>query len=419
MQSIIDHILAAASGIMRRPEGCLRHPYVVPGGLYAAQLWDWDSLWVIKGLAAAIPHGDRAFREMLVEHATGTVRNFFENQAPNGAIPILIEPSRPDVFQCAKEDGTHNQAKPVLAQLAWEVSRLRDDTQWFAPYFDGLVRFLDRWRTVYGASAGLFVWGSDLAVGVDNDPAIFGRPEFSTAGLLLNCLMAQELAATARLARALGRVREADRYEVEQRALAQVIRRECWDDWDGFFYTVDVQCIDQRGRYVPGDMPRGMDMSWQTLPLKIKTFAGFAPLWAGVASAEQAHVVVARHWLADDRFNAAFGVRTLDRTERMYAPEIESANPSNWLGPVWIIANYFVWAGLSRYGFTAEAASLAAQTMKLLSDDLHASGTFHECYHPDTGRPNFNGGFLSWNALVLEIGCDRAGASPTDRTEMS
>jgi putative isomerase len=85
----------------------------------------------------------------------------------------------------------------------------------------------------------------------------------------------------------------------------------------------------------------------------------------------------------------------------MYDPATDSANPSNWLGPVWIVASYMVYEALNRYGYHADAKSLADKTRKLLERDLEQTGTVHECYHPDTGTPNFNGGFLSWNLLAV------------------
>ena len=81
----------------------------------------------------------------------------------------------------------------------------------------------------------------------------------------------------------------------------------------------------------------------------------------------------------------------------------QSNNPSNWLGPIWIVANYFVWSGLRRYGFTAEATDLARRTLDLLERDFQLSGALHEYYHPDTGAPLMNKGFLSWNYLVGEM----------------
>jgi len=86
----------------------------------------------------------------------------------------------------------------------------------------------------------------------------------------------------------------------------------------------------------------------------------------------------------------------------MYSMEF-SSNPSNWLGPVWIIVNYFVWKGLQRYGYRKEAYALAEKTLLLLSRDLERNGSLNEYYHPDTGAALSHKGFLDWNLLVLEM----------------
>jgi len=400
-QQLADYCLAVAPQVFRSARGCLPHPYLVPGGQYAEQLWDWDSWWLSRGLLAASDYAEPLFREELLRHATGSWKNFLENQASNGAIPLLIEAGRGDSFGSAREDGARNQAKPVLAQFAVDLAEALGDYQWIEPYFGGLMRFLDRWGTLYGTPSGLIVWGADVAVATDNDPAIYGRPEFSSAGLLLNCFHAADLAAAAKIARKLGRPAEAQSLDRRAEAAAAAIRTECWDPIDGFFYTVDVQCRDRRDDYIPKDFPRGMGLTWRTLPLKLKGSSGFVPLWAGIATAEQAQAVVDRHWNTGDTLNARWGVRTLASNERMYAPAVESSNPSNWLGPVWIVANFMTWEGLRRYGFAREAAALAEKTRTLLEQDLARTGTLHECYHPDTGAPNFNAGFLSWNTLAL------------------
>jgi putative isomerase len=130
-------------------------------------------------------------------------------------------------------------------------------------------------------------------------------------------------------------------------------------------------------------------------------FTGFLPLWCGIASAEQARILVERHFRNEREFNAPWGLRSLAMSERMYAPATDSANPSNWLGPVWIVASYMVYEGLKRYNYSSDAALLAGKTRLLLEKDLLESGAMHECYDPDTGRPNFNTDFLSWNVLAL------------------
>jgi putative isomerase len=147
-------------------------------------------------------------------------------------------------------------------------------------------------------------------------------------------------------------------------------------------------------------MPKGADMSWGTLPLKVKLFTGFLPMWCGIATPEQASVLVGCHLRNPAEFSAEWGVPSLARNEKMYAPQVNSSNPSNWLGPVWLVADFMVYEGLLRYGFAADARNLADKTVRLLQQDLEQTGTLHECYHPETGKPNFNSGFLSWNVLA-------------------
>jgi putative isomerase len=389
-------------GILREPAGLLRHPFFVPGGIFHDELWDWDSFWIAKAVLSE-PGIDPDLQAVFLRHAEGSWKNFFEHQGANGAVPIMVKSDRPDFFGCIEEGGREsNQAKPVFAQFAWEISRAKSDFQWLRDHFDGLLRFLRRWRHRYGAGCGLLVWGSDVAIGVDCDPTTYGRPEFSSANLLLNCLYFRDLEAAAALADELGRPADAGALRAEAEALAAAIRRECWDEIDGFFYTVDASCADHRDRYLPG-LKKGMAMNWRTLPLKVRVFTGFLPLWCGIATPDQAMILVSRHLRKTCHFHAAWGIRSLARTEPMYDPETDSANPSNWLGPVWIVANYLVWEGLVRFGLHDDAASLADKTRRLLENDLARTGTLHECYHPDTGAPNFNANFLSWNLLALRM----------------
>ena len=78
-------------------------------------------------------------------------------------------------------------------------------------------------------------------------------------------------------------------------------------------------------------------------------------------------------------------------------------NPSNWLGPIWLIANYVVCMAMHRCGFTEEAQSIAARSVHLLGKDLEQHGCLHEYYSPETGEPVMNGGFINWNVLALSM----------------
>jgi putative isomerase len=125
------------------------------------------------------------------------------------------------------------------------------------------------------------------------------------------------------------------------------------------------------------------------------------PMWAGLASQEQAGRMVER--IRDERtFGANYGIRSLSRLEKMYDLRA-SNNPSNWLGPIWGITNYLVFRGLVKYGFDDDARELAEKTVRLFGRDLETSGALHEFYHPDTGEPVMTRGFQNWNFLVLNM----------------
>ncbi len=402
-----DYLQGTAPQLLRPAMGAFPFPSVcpsLPGREYASSLWDWDTLWSCRGLLAyANFRRDAAFKKKLIEHCKGSFLEFFAHQNGEGRLPVLMTDANPDVLgSTAEGHPTHvNQAKPVFGQLALLIAREGGGTEWLRPHFDGVLRFYEAWESNNLATCGLLVWGDDVAIGNDNDPTTFGRPFFSSANLLLNCLFYADLLAASELALQLKRGQDALRLRGKATALGECIVRCCWDPRDQYFYTADVQCVDRRAELIPG-IQRGMAMSWQTLPLRIQTFTGFLPLWCGLATPRQANGLVRRNFLGDDRLRCRWGVRSLSRLETMYSLEF-SSNPSNWLGPVWIIANYFVWKALARYGYATEAKELADATVSLLANDIADSGSMNEYYHPDTGAPLSHRGFMDWNLLVMEM----------------
>lgn len=405
-RGLVDYFASKARLLLRAPGGHLTFPSIsptLPRSQYSSELWDWDTMWTARGLFhLARLTGDARLRDDVAAHARGSLANFFAHQSPDGRIPMLITVNNPDPLGCLTggRPNPRNQAKPVMAQLALLAADATGGVDWFAPWFDQLRRFYDSWTLDNLTSAGLLVWGNDVAIGNDNDPTTFGRPEFSSANLLLNCLYYNDLAAAAEIARRLGQTTWQAAFTARLEPLARAIQAHTWDPRDRFFYTADVQCRDRRAELIP-NIRRGMDMSWQTVPLRIQTFTGFLPMWCGIATPAQAHALRA-HSVDPRAFHCRAGIRSLSAAETMYDLRA-STNPSNWLGPVWIVVNYFVWKGLKTYGFHAEAADLSARTVRLLSDDLARSGSLNEYYHPDTGQAISHTGFMNWNLLVLEM----------------
>ena len=405
-EALVRYFAANAPQLLRAPAGVLKHPSIapaLPGKAYSTNLWDWDTLWTSQGLfrLAALLHDDQ-LRQQLCEHVSGSLLNFLEHASPGGQLPIMITADDPDPLGATGKNPTsRNQAKPVFGQLGLLACDQRGDANWLKPHFDSILRFYDSWVGHYSSSIDLLVWGDDVAIGDDNDPTTFGRPFFSSANLLLNCLFYQDLLASAEIARRLGRSADHDRLTSQAQELAKRIQTFCWDPRDSYYYTVDVQCVDRRAELIR-NVRRGMDMSWRCLPLRIQMFTGFLPLWCGIAPQQNAQKLVSANYLADDRLCARWGTRSLSDRETMYSLEF-SSNPSNWLGPVWIIVNYFVWKALQRYGYKKDADALADKTILLLSRDLETNGSLNEYYHPDTGAALSHKGFLDWNLLVLEM----------------
>lgn len=402
--------VAAVPKMLRPAEGKLRHPYLQPGGGYRRQLWDWDSFWATVAVLQLFgdpvigPRFTADFRRMFLDHVAGSLRNFFDHQGSDGSLPINMTPACGDVFSCTVRPTPTgeetNMGKPVFGQMLLAYTRAARDYRLARTLFPPLKRFHACWRTRYLDRCGLFVWGSDVAIGVDDGPTTWARPPFSSANLLPNVLMCEDLRAAARIAGMLGRTKDAAAARTQASALAAAIRRHCWDERDGFYYTVDVQC---RRRTALGWVHRTLDAFWETLPLKVLVWTGFLTMWGGIATRTQARRMVREHLMDPGRFLSPFGVRAISRDEQMYQPEIKRGNPSNWLGPVWILPNWIVWRGLLRYGYRREAAVLSRRIVALLGRDLTRTDTLHEYYSPETGRGVNNPGFWNWNLLAIDM----------------
>ena len=250
---------------------------------------------------------------------------------------------------------------------------------------------------------GLYYWQTDEFLGVDNDPSTFFRPYGSSGSILLNCFMYKELMAMVYLAGCLNQAEIGNSYQKEADELLRSIREHCWDPKDGFYYSVDLNL---RSATQPADKAwqfhMGQPRNWDCLIQRLGVWSGFLAMWSGVATPEQAKQMVEKNLMDTNTFAAPYGVRSLSKMEKMYDLRA-TGNPSNWLGPIWVNANYMVFRGLVRYGYKDEARQLVEKTVKLIGMDYEKRGILHEFYLPDNGEPVMNQGFQDWNYLVLNM----------------
>ncbi len=385
---IQEYAKANYNKMLREPDGILRHKFIVPGSCYSNSLWDWDS-WLT----------DLALREIaddsMIEYEKGCILNFLEHISSDGRMPICILPTG-IAFTEFKDSNTH---KPVLAQHAEFISDNIGDYQWLKSYFEKIEAYLKFYTDFCQHETGLFYWLDDCAIGVDNDPCTFCRPRCSSGSIYLNCLMYKELLAAAKLAGQLEMPEKQRDYTKQAEQLRQAIQENCWDERDGFYYSVDLNLrkIDPSESLHAGCPPH-----WNCLIQRIGVWSGFMAMWAGIATNRQAERMVQEHLLNEKTFCAPYGVRTLSKMEKMYAI-IKSGNPSCWLGPVWGISNYIAFDGLVQYNYKKEAEELAVKTITLFGRDIEKNGLLHEYYHPETGIGVNNPGFQNWNLLVLNM----------------
>ncbi len=389
-----EYIRANWRSLLRQPAGHLQYPFLVPGDCYDNSLWDWDS-W-LTDVAITPVAKEIGLLEWFFPWQQGCILNFCDHMdAATGWMPIMIDTQ--GYLPPKAQTGRTNSAKPVLVQHAVFIARSQNRWQWLKPVYPVMEKYLDYYRQTCLHESGLFYFLDDTCIGVDNDPCTFFRPRGSSASIFLNCLMYQELLAMAELSEALGMAQ--GKYREQAENLKQAIREHCYDERNGFYYSVDIDLLPiDPAQWLHSGAPR----HWNTLMRRIDVWSGFLPLWAGIADEAQARRMVEENYRNRRTFHANWGVRTLSKCEKMYRV-VPSGNPSCWLGPIWGISNFLVFEGLRRYGYEAEAAELAEKTVTLFGRDIAATGQMHEYYDPDTGAGVNNPGFQSWNLLCGQM----------------
>jgi len=294
---------------------------------------------------------------------------------------------------------------PIVAKAVWQVYEQAGDLEFLRTMYESLrahFACLAKERTFAGDNL-LYIINPDES-GEDNSPRFdisLGVPPMHTANLSLdkriqlmyqnkacdfvakdcmslyfgvadvsfNVIYAEDLVAMSLIAEELNCLRESVMYEDMATA---------------------VQC-DILTKMKKGDVFLSID-HLQQAHIPVLTWNIFMPLYGGFLSASEATDLVEKYLRNTDYFSSDYGIVTTAKAEASYDP-----NDGFWRGPIWMAPHWFIYQGLKRYGFDAEASELKAMTIRL----LEKSG-FREHYHPDTGE-GLGAKDFTWGGLVLDM----------------
>lgn len=173
----------------------------------------------------------------------------------------------------------------------------------------------------------------------------------------------------------LGKYLNLDVTEIENwnKKSIQAINDKFWDETSGFYYAFDLR-------------------SNKRIPIKVSS--GFMPLFAGVASSEQAASLVKHLTQSFMKNDAWFACASCAFDEPSFNPL------KYWRGPVWINVNWMIYHGLKKYGFPDMASRIKKDSMELVER--------HGCFEYFDPRPvgeaqekrGIGADLFSWSAAL-------------------
>ena len=375
---------------MMPPEGQLTHNYYV---FSREPTWGWG-------------HGGQVFHESLTMlayaymdpvSAMNSQRVFIEKQMADGYVNYRTGPYLNETIPFA---GSLTTSAPWFNWVNLEIFKVRRDTTFLREAYTSGVKFYDYWKLNRDVDAdGMCEWGAHAMLECvrDGNVAVWDQVGWPSnfEGMDLNTMLVNELRSIADMARALGDQDGGSVWDKKASALADSINRIMWDPVTGFYYHVDKT---------------GHDFSFHAPDdLKRKEIIGFLPMWAGIATPEQAQRLV-QHLTNPSEFWRTYGVPSLSADDPYYDPT------GYWNGPVWVQWQYLVFRGLLRYGYHAEARALAEKVSNAMIHELRTHHWFWELYSPDAEWAGWNKTYV-WAGIIARMLIDLRDLPVNVRTE--
>jgi len=341
------------------------------------------------------------------EYAINGFHIFLDSQRDNGFIPrhIYMKNNKESFLNAIKLFEDEEHCKPFLSQIALFISRAKQDISWLSG--DDIVRlakYVNYWLLSCDRDGnGLSEWNSAPHSGADTQFERVGVwKSCFCEGVDLNCYLYKECLALAELCKTFRFKEWVSYFHNEAEKKKKRIQTFLWNETDGLFYDRDIKT----GRSI-----------------RVKSASTFIPLWAGIATENQALLLVKRHLKNPNEFWTNYPISSYAFSEPYYTQTYRAAlgtNPiytlgeghCNWCGGLWPHWEYLIAHGLKNYGYEEEALYVAKKFYKVSVNNP----SLYEWYDAETGKgqgghPFVAGASILGLFLPLEI---ELGIKPTE-----
>ncbi len=282
------------------------------------------------------------------------------------------------VYQCIQDRDLLEWAYPRLKK--WHEWWLRDrgDGQ---PWRDGNRNGLLEWGSDRGSSTGPggtgFMQAAKWESGMDDSP-MYDQATYDPVTYTmnlddvgLNSLYALDAECLSKIAAILGKDDDAKTFSAEYERQKQIIRDKLWNEQDGIY----------ENRFWNGEFSKRLSPT------------NFYPMFAGIATPQQARRMIEEHLLNPKEFWGTYTTPTIARNDPAFTDQFY------WRGDIWAPTNYMVYQGLNRYGFDKVALEYAEKSYTLFMDSWKGAQQDNEQYHAWGGNGGGNTHY-TWGALL-------------------
>lgn len=379
-------------GCMLPPSGETSHNFYV---FSREPLWGWG-------------HGHQVLHESLgmlayvyldPVSAQNSQRVYMEQQGEDGLIAYRHGPRGPQTYPHKDEPTT---SAPFYSWINWEIYLVSRDKEFLADAYESGFNYVN-WLKLHRDTDkdGTFEWGP---YGIIENVRDWYNAVFQVSAeryldvdkedisdelecLDLSLMVANEMVNLTLMAEELGKKEEAREWRRQFEELKVLINERMWDAGSRFYYSVNKK---DHGFF------------FMTRDLRRQEIIGFLPLWAHVAEAPRAGLLI--ETLTDEtKFWRKNGVPTLAADDEWYSPEVDYC--CKWNGPVWLLWDYMVFRGLINYGYNDLAKELAEKMIETVRVQLSRNHNFWESYSADNDVLNCPPNYI-WDAIIAKVMID-------------